>query len=250
MNKSFILLGVGILILGAIVGFVLYTTEVQRNNFLRSENSKTIEEAQTEIKKIKTDLKSERDKNLDDKKKLLDQETEATKERDQAVKESEDLKKRLSKEREESLTAGDDLTKLQAEIGKIKKQSKEESTHLQGAFKKKEQAYEARILSAEAQLEKTKNRLASEAERFHYNLGVVYTQNKDFDNAVTEFKTALAYNPKNAQAHYNLGIIFDDYFKDKENARYHYRTFLDLQPTSDDAEAVREWLANLDKSHK
>ena len=79
MNKSFILLGVGILILGAIVGFVLYTTEVQRNNFLRSENSKTIEEAQTEIKKIKTDLKSERDKNLDDKKKLLDQETEATK---------------------------------------------------------------------------------------------------------------------------------------------------------------------------
>ena len=57
MNKSFILLGVGILILGAIVGFVLYTTEVQRNNFLRSENSKTIEEAQTEIKKIKADLK-------------------------------------------------------------------------------------------------------------------------------------------------------------------------------------------------
>jgi tetratricopeptide (TPR) repeat protein len=248
MNKFLILLGVGILILGAVVGFVLYTTEAQRNTLLRSENSKTIEEAQTEIKKIKADLKAERDKNLDEKKKLLDEATEASKEKDEAVKEKQDLEKRLVRERETSLAAGDDLTKLQAELPKIKKESREEIAHLQEAFKKKGQAYEARILSAEAQVEKTKKRLSTEAERYHYNLGVVYTQNKDYDNAVAEFKTALAYNPKNAQAYYNLGILFDDYFKDKENAKYYYRTFLDLQPTSDDAEAVKEWLANLDKA--
>jgi len=81
----------------------------------------------------------------------------------------------------------------------------------------------------------------------HYNLGVVYTQNKEFDSAVAEFKTALSYNPKNALAHYNLGIIYDDYFKDKENARYHYSSFLELSPDSDDAESVKEWLADLDK---
>ncbi|MFH0940355.1 MAG: tetratricopeptide repeat protein [Candidatus Omnitrophota bacterium] len=237
----------GVLAIAALAAGLLYKSEADKNNLLRTENLKTAEEAQGEMKKLKEDVKKERDKSLDDKQKLLDQMNQLSKEKDKAVKDAEDVKKSVLKEREISLVAGDDLEKLRKEVAAIAREGKDSIKQLEESFRKKQQNYETRILSSEAQLAKAKAKISSEAARYHYNLGVVYTQNKDFDSAVKEFKTALGYNPKNAQAHYNLGIIYDDYFKDRENAKYHYRNYLELSPDSDDAEAVKEWLANLDK---
>lgn len=237
----------GILIFGAVAAFILYRAETDKNTVLRSEGLKTLQEAQVEVKKLNSQVEEQQKKNLEDKQKLLDQMTASLKERDNAVREAEGLKKSFYQERELSLVANDDLDKLRSEVAKLKKESREGIASLENSVKKKKQVYETRILSLEAQLEKAKARLNSEAARYHYNLGVVYTQNKDFDSAVTELKTALGFNPNNAQAHYNLGIIYDDYFKDKENAKYHYRTFLELKPTSDDAESVKEWLDALNK---
>lgn len=247
LNKFLTWLIGGILITVSVAAFILYRAETDKNTILRSENLKTLQEAQAEVKKLKNQLEEQQKKNLDDRQKLLDQMTASLKERDKAVREAEELKKSFYKEREFSLVANEDLDKLRSELTKLKKDSVEAIASLENSVKKKKQAYETRILSLEAQLEKAKARLNSEAERYHYNLGVVYTQNKDFDSAVTEFKTALGFNPNNAQAHYNLGIIYDDYFKDKDNAKYHYRTFLELKPTSDDADSVKEWLDALNK---
>jgi tetratricopeptide (TPR) repeat protein len=237
----------GILAIAALAAGLLYKSEADKNNLLRTENLKTADEAQTEIKELKEDIKKEREKYLDDKQKLLDQMNQLSKEKDKAVKDAEQVKKSVLKEREISLVAGDDLEKLRKEVASIAREGKDSIKQLEESFRKKQQNYETRILSSEAQLAKAKAKINSEGGRYHYNLGVVYTQNKDFDSAVKEFKTALGYNPKNAQAHYNLGIIYDDYFKDRENAKYHYRNYLELAPDSDDAEAVKEWLANLDK---
>ncbi|MEK7850001.1 MAG: tetratricopeptide repeat protein [Candidatus Omnitrophota bacterium] len=237
----------GVFAIAALAAGLLYKSESDKNNLLRTENLKTADEAQTEMKELKEDIKKERDKSLDDKQKLLDQMNQLSKEKDKAVKEAEEVKKGVLKEREISLVAGDDLEKLRKEVAAIAREGKDGIKQLEESFRKKQQSYETRILSSEAQLAKAKAKISSEADRYHYNLGVVYTQNKDFDSAVKEFKTALGYNPKNAQAHYNLGIIYDDYFKDRENAKYHYRNYLELSPDSDDAEAVKEWLANLDK---
>ena len=237
----------GILAIAALASGLLYKSEADKNNLLRTENLKTAEEAQVELKKLKEDVKKERDKSLDDKQKLLDQMNQLSKEKDKAVKDAEEVKKSVLKEREISLVTGDDLEKLRKEVAVIAREGKDSIKQLEESFKKKQQSYETRILSSEAQLAKAKAKINSEADRYHYNLGVVYTQNKDFDSAVKEFKTALGYNPKNALAHYNLGIIYDDYFKDRENSKYHYRNYLELAPDSDDAAAVKEWLANLDK---
>ncbi len=237
----------GVLAIAALSAGLLYKSESDKNNLLRTENLKTADEAQTEIKELKEDIKKERDKSLDDKQKLLDQMNQLSKEKDQAVKDAQAIKKSVLKERELSLVTGDDLEKLRKEVAVIAREGKDNIKQLEESFRKKQQNYETRILSSEAQLAKAKAKINSEADRYHYNLGVVYTQNKDFDPAVKEFKAALGYNPKNALAHYNLGIIYDDYFKDRENAKYHYRNYLELAPDSDDADAVKEWLANLDK---
>lgn len=247
MNKLIGFIVAGAVILLAVIVLVLYSGESQKNTILRTENLKTSEEAQKEISRLKEDIKKEQEKNVEATKKLMDQMSQSSQEKDRAVREAEDLKKRLLREREASLTSGDDLEKLRREIDKFKKENREEISKLDEVFKTKRQSYETRILSLEAQVAKLKTRLASEAERYHYNLGVVYSKNKDYDQAITEFKTALGFNPKNALAHFNLGIIFDDYFKDKENARYHYRSYLELDPLSDDADSVREWLKGLEK---
>jgi tetratricopeptide (TPR) repeat protein len=247
ISRFLFISAIGILLLGIAAAVVLYKGEAGKNSFLRTENLKTAEEAQNEIKKLKEDLKKERDQGLEDKQKLLDQATKAGEDKDKAVEEAENLKKTFQKSKEFSDTINEDLNVFRNEVSALRKDSKDSFAQLDKAYKKKILDYEARILTLEAQLDKAKGRLGAEAERYHYNLGVVYTQNKDFDSAVTEFKTALSYNPKNPLTHYNLGIIFDDYFKDKENARYHYNSFLELAPDSDDAGSVKEWLADLDK---
>jgi tetratricopeptide (TPR) repeat protein len=236
-----------ILLIVAAAGFILYTGEAEKNKFLRAEVSKTSEESQDEIKRLKAEVKAAQEKDTGDKQKVLDQMTQYSKERDAAVKEAEGLKSRLAKEKAASQAANSDLTSLRDEILAMQRESQEGIVGLAEGFKKKKQSYESRILSLEAQLSKIKNRFTVEADRYHYNLGVLYTQNKDFEAAVKEFTASLGFNPRNALAHYNLGIIYDDYFKDKVKARLHYSSYLQLDPVSDDAEAVKEWLLTLEK---
>lgn len=247
MNKFLIAALSGILVLTMAGALLITRNEAEKNTLLRTENLKTASEAQTEIRKLKEEIKTEHDKNLDNQQKLLEQIAGVTKEKEKLVSGTEELNKRFSNEQKMSIVVNEDINKLRTELDTLKKHDKEEINRLTESSKKAKQNYEARILSLEEQAAKAKGRINSEAERYHYNLGVIYTQNKEFDSAVNEFKTALAFNPKNTKAIYNLGIIFDDYFKDKENARYYYRSFLELDPSSDDAESVKEWLANLSR---
>ena len=55
---------------------------------------------------------------------------------------------------------------------------------------------------------KEKNiKTASENEANHMELGKFYFLNNKYDEAVIEFKKVLEYNPGNAQAYYNIGLI-------------------------------------------
>jgi len=58
---------------------------------------------------------------------------------------------------------------------------------------------------------------------------------KDIDAAVTSFRRALAGNPANAAAHFELGLIFYEPSHQKTNyvsACYHFQRHLELQPDS------------------
>lgn len=60
------------------------------------------------------------------------------------------------------------------------------------------------------------------------------------------YLTGLQRDPTNAQLHYNLGVLYDDYLqKPREAARY-YRKYLSLNPAAADAGLVRSWLPELD----
>lgn len=246
MNKIIIAVVMAMLAFITATSLILYTGELNKVKLLRTEIRKTADETRKEVENTRQELKETQAENAQERKKLLDQVAESIKLRDEALDEKDKLVADYYDERKMSLTSGEDIETLRDELAILKKQSRQEIILLQEGFKKKKQDYDTKLLSLDAQLGKARQRLTSEADRYHYNLAVLYVQNKDFDLAVQEFKDALAYNPDNAMAHYNLGIIYDDYFKDVENAKYHYRRFLELSPTSDDAESVKEWLANLD----
>jgi len=247
MNNKFLLpAAVAAATLLAAVAFIFWGAEARKNQILKNENVKTLQEVQKELEINRAEVKRLTNTHLEEKNKILAEMQQLSLERDSAVAEAEKLKEQSSSEADICKASTEDVDKLSKELAHVRKERTEIAAKLETGFKKQKQLYETRVLNLDSQLSKAKSRLEGEAERYHYNLGVVYTRDKDYENAVEEFNKTLAYNQNNAKAHYNLGIIYDDYFKDKEKARYHYRAFLEFQPESDEAEAVREWLADLE----
>jgi tetratricopeptide (TPR) repeat protein len=77
-------------------------------------------------------------------------------------------------------------------------------------------------------------------DRVHLALGNKYYDNGQIEEALMEYQKVIEFDPRNVDAHLNLGIIYDDLLKDKEKAAEHYRTYLELQGPRQDE--VREWL--------
>ena len=80
----------------------------------------------------------------------------------------------------------------------------------------------------------------------YYNLGCLYRIHGAYEKAEKKFLQALELNPKAADVHYNLGILYDEDLKNRKKARKHYSMFLNLSPSQEDAARVREWLAELE----
>jgi nucleoid-associated protein YgaU len=73
---------------------------------------------------------------------------------------------------------------------------------------------------------------------------------QDLDNnnpaaAVNDYQAALAADPKLAEAHYQLGVVYGDKLNDPVGAIYHYRQYLALDPASDKAGEVKERIQKL-----
>ena len=52
------------------------------------------------------------------------------------------------------------------------------------------------------------------------------------DAAIKEYERVLELRPNDPETHYNLGVLYDDYIKDREKALYHYQKYLAINPTA------------------
>lgn len=87
--------------------------------------------------------------------------------------------------------------------------------------------------------------LQQERATYYYNLAVAYTEAKLYDEAVQAYESSLKFNPTSPDAHYNLGIIYDNIQKDQEKALLHYKRYLELKPDADDKDEVQSWIDRL-----
>jgi len=86
-----------------------------------------------------------------------------------------------------------------------------------------------------------------QALKFHYNAGFAYDQNQQFELARVEYEKALEAMPDDADVHYNLAIIYDEYLLDKKKAIEHYYAYLKFCPDVQDAVRVNYWIREAKK---
>jgi tetratricopeptide (TPR) repeat protein len=129
------------------------------------------------------------------------------------------------------------------------KQKDQELAALKGELDRREQRLQ-KVERLAVLLARTRKEVqgADEKERsdLHYNMAVVYAGKGQYEDAEREYLNALRTDPTDADAHFNLGILYEEIFKNKDKAAMHYRRFLKLRPDSPDAIQVREWLLHLE----
>lgn len=87
-------------------------------------------------------------------------------------------------------------------------------------------------------------RLLKEVADTHYNMGVLFTKKDDYTRAVKEFHKVVELRPADADALYNLGVIYAEHLPDRERATTYFRRYLQLNPSAKDASWVKQYIAS------
>ena len=94
-----------------------------------------------------------------------------------------------------------------------------------------------------AELARENRILIKQTALMHYNLGVFYTENKQYSRAVVEFEKAIELNPDDPYVHYNLGYIYAEYLVKRSKAIECFRHFLRLAKSNDkDVDWVKKYI--------
>ncbi len=89
-------------------------------------------------------------------------------------------------------------------------------------------------------LKESRQALADDEARIHYNMGNIFYRLGRYQRAAREYRQAVALRPDDADAHYNLAFVSGEHLEDYETALSHYRSYLQLKPDAEDAVLVKE----------
>lgn len=169
-----------------------------------------------------------------------------------------ELKKKLDDREKESVLMEERQKELLADAGRVTRMEEEaERLKVEAEERDKVLAENDREIRNLRKRNKRNSCLIDEAERseavlrgekkdLYFNMAVLYTKAGMYEEAEQAFVKLLKLSPGAEDVHYNLGILYDQYLKDKKKAAAHYRKFLKLAPDSDDAMNVRIWLTELE----
>lgn len=86
-------------------------------------------------------------------------------------------------------------------------------------------------------------RLTKDLADTHYNMGVMFSQQKSYRRAEAEFLKVIELSPDDAESHYNLGVIYAEHLPDREKAIAFFRKYLVLNPRGQSANWAKEYVA-------
>jgi tetratricopeptide (TPR) repeat protein len=132
----------------------------------------------------------------------------------------------------------DAITRLKMQYGGLEQEAKELVTENNSLKTKVE-----KIPQEFAGLAHENKKLKKQTADMHYNLGVFYTQQKEFKRAGMEFLKAIELRPDDASAHYNLGYIFAEHLMDESKAVEHFKEYLRISKGKDkDADKAKKYI--------
>lgn len=163
------------------------------------------------------------------------------------------LKQDLASQRKERQELERQLRSAQREMGEIqgretrvKKQLKslQEDYAKVAADRNRLRRQNTMIPSDVNQLAREHQRLLKETADMHYNLGVLFSEQKQYAQAAAEFGKVIELRPDDADTYYNLGVIYAEHLPDRERAIAHFRRYLKINPRARDASWVKQYIAS------
>jgi tetratricopeptide (TPR) repeat protein len=91
-------------------------------------------------------------------------------------------------------------------------------------------------------------KLKPEVSDFRFNLGIELFKGKRYEEAAVSFKEAVQLDDKSVLARKNLGLILFHYLNEKKEGIFHLKKTLELDPTLEGSESIRNTIAAYEKS--
>ena len=111
---------------------------------------------------------------------------------------------------------------------------------------RKNKSFERKVTEAPAkfaELARQNKALIRQTSTMHYNLGVFYTQHKEYSRAADEFENAVGLTPDDAYSHFNLGYIYAEYLVNRPKAIWHFQNYLRVAKKDDkDVDWVKKYI--------
>ena len=155
--------------------------------------------------------------------------------------EAENLKSQLADAQSQEQEKTAEIEKLQDKLEKLHKEMSRVKTDRRLTATKEFKALTDKVAEREQALKQ-------ERSLYQYNLGIVYAQAKQYDEAIESYRKSIEFNPNNADAHYNLGLLYERVKALPDRAVFHYRRYLELNPQAEDRDEVQQWIDMLTAS--
>lgn len=233
-KKKVILLAGGIFALTVVsLCAILFSRALYLNNKLTQtkQMAARVEEEAKRMQAEKEKIAKENEKLQADAVSYLGVNASLQKEKDSLQSKMDAIQKTLEKNE-------DELGKAKLKLNVFEKKVVKEQGEYKVKLQKERDELKASIQSMEEALKK-------ERGLYHYNLAVAYTQAKFYDEAIDAYEKSLTFDANNADAHYNMGLLYFDIKQDEERAAEHYRIYLKLKPDAEDKDEVSALLAKL-----
>jgi tetratricopeptide (TPR) repeat protein len=145
--------------------------------------------------------------------------------------EKDQMSKRLESAQKIVETREANLQRAQQKLTNIEKNAAAEKKARDEKLAKEKRALEKKVLKSASTIRK-------ERGLYHYNLGVAYAQAKFSNEAIEEYEKAIKFDPSNADAYYNLGLLYETVDANPEKAIANYRKYLEIGPDPEDIDEV------------
>lgn len=225
-NKIVLLITAAVIIILALSGIFIILhinklkTQLMQSNAMCQKVASELERAEKEKDKIS----AANEKLQADTVSYLAINAKLTEDKEALAKNIEDAQKAIEK-KESS------LQRMQKRLNEMENKTASYKTYSDQKLMKDKKTLEKKMYAVQKMLK-------NERALYHYNLGVAYSQAKLYDEAVDAYGKSVAFNPDNADAHYNLALLYETVHADPEKAVAHYRRYLELKPDTEDRDEV------------
>jgi len=236
MKKVILLITISISIGLVIISFMLLSNINGLKSQL-SQSKSTLKNSQEETERLQTEkerVAKDNDKLKANALSFVELNTKLQEETDKAQKSQQELEK-VIKAREALLKT------VKSRFRELEKKVEGDKTKLslQDKLNEEMDSLKQKIISLDGTLKE-------ERALYHYNLGVAYSQAKFYDEAIEEYEKSLKFSFSNADAHYNLGLLYENIKNDPEKALEHYHKYLEIKPQAVDKEEVESGIKKLE----